>query len=237
VTPFHAISWEEQRQRIAEIALVNVIAIYEVWCEEMCNKLGHDDLAVRLQFPTNAARTRGVGSAIDQLTSSGSAALKSSIYPALTLSKKYSIGSLDNLLKCFRYFKEMRNTFMHRGRRCDGKLYGAQSEFVPVANAAALGMTFVPEHSVYQIGEPISLSLHGVLGFTGVILRVVTTVDAELARSSLADTEIVRRIKTIKKTTIKMPNSIRSVLNTFGIQGVHMSGDFINLLRSNSVLE
>jgi hypothetical protein len=115
IYPFNTISWDDQRQRIAELALVNVIAIFEAWCDEICIKLGHTELAIKLQFPTNPTRTKGAGSAIDELTATESAPLKGAIYPALVTSKKYSISHLDNMLKCFRYFKELRNSFMHRG--------------------------------------------------------------------------------------------------------------------------
>lgn len=236
IHPFNTISWDAQLQRIAEISLVNVIAIFEVWCEEICTKLGRPDLAIRLQFPTNASKTKGVGSAIAEITVSESNALKDSIYAALINSKKYSFSTLDNLLKSFRYFKELRNSFMHRGRLCDGKLYGAQSDFLPVANAPLLGMDFVPEHSVFQIGDSIELSLHGVLGFTDVILRIVTTVDAELSRSVLAEPEIINRIKAVKKTPVKR-ESLKSVFNTFGIQGVQLSPCLISLLKDHAVLE
>ncbi len=235
--PFNTISWDDQRQRIAELALVNIIAIFEVWCDEICTKLGRDDLAIRLQFPTNATRTKGAGSAIDELTTTESSPLRGAIYPALVRSRKYSLSHLDNLLKCFRFFKELRNSFMHRGRRCDGKLYGAQSEFVPVANTGALGMDFVPDYSTYEIGDPIQLSFRGVLGFTDVILRIVATVDAELSRSLLAEAEIIRRIKSAKRTPIKRPDSLRSLFNTFGIQGVVVRPDLVSLFRSNAVLK
>ncbi len=237
IFPFHTISWDEQRQRIAELALVNIIALYEVWCEEICGYLGDGELAIRLQFPTNASKTKGVRSAIDELTVTESAPIKGSIYPALILSKKYSLSSLDNLLRCFRYFKELRNSFMHRGRRCDGKLYGAQSEFIPVSDKISLGMKFVPEHKFHQIGDDVELSLHGVLGFTDVILRIVTTVDAELSRSVVAESEIVERLRSAKRTPIKRPESVRSIFNTFGIQGISISPDLITLLRSENVLE
>lgn len=133
--------------------------------------------------------------------------------------------------------KELRNCFMHRGRRCDGKLYGAQSEFLPVASAGALGMAFTPDHSTFQIGDPVSLILHGVLGFTDVILRVVTTIDAELSRSVQAEAEIVRRIKAAKETPIKRADTLRSIFQTFGIQGVVITPDLASLFKASAVLD
>ena len=35
IYPFQGITWNEQKSRIAEISLINLIAIYEVWCEEI----------------------------------------------------------------------------------------------------------------------------------------------------------------------------------------------------------
>lgn len=236
IFPFSEITWEEQRQRIAELALVNIIAIYEIWCDEICTKLGRSDLAIRLQFPTNAAGTKGVKSVVEELVVTESLPLKGAIYPALTSSKKYSMASIDALLTCFRYFKELRNTFMHRSRLCDGKLFGAQSAFLANASTSSLGMDFVPEHATFSIGDEVSLSLHGVLGFTDVILRIVTTIDAELSRSLPAEAEIIRRIKSAKKTPIKRSDSLRQVLHTFGIQGVSITTDFSSLMKSNGVL-
>lgn len=237
IYPFCTVSWDDQRRRIAELILVNTIAIFEVWCEELCSKLGADELSIRFQFPTNANRSKGVWSAIDELTATESSPLKGTVYPALLQSKKCSPSHLDNLLKCFRYFKELRNCFMHRGQKCDGKLFGAQSAFLPIANDSALGMEFTPEHSTFQIGDPITLSLHGVLGFTDVILRIVTTIDAELSRSTQAETEIVRRIKSVKQTPIKRSDTLRSIFNTFGIQGVAISSDLKSLFKASAVLE
>jgi hypothetical protein len=106
---FRDISWEDQRERLAEIALVNIVALYEIWCDAICEQLGDKDLSVKLQFPTDATRSSGVGFALDQLLANQNSSITGSIYPALIRSKKYSLLSLDNLLKCFRYFKELRN--------------------------------------------------------------------------------------------------------------------------------
>lgn len=236
IYPFQGITWDDQKRRIAEISLINLIAIYEVWCEEICSNLSSPSMYIKLQFPTNQTRSNGVWFAIDSITVNESAPLKGSIYPSLISAKKYSGQTLDNLLKCFRYFKELRNSFMHRGRLCDGKLYGAQSEFLPVASTAGLGMDFVPKHKVYAIGDPVEVDFQASLGFTDVILRIVKTVDAELSRSVFAESELIGRISKAKITPIKDSNSLKGIFNTFGIQGVKLTSDLITMLKSNNVL-
>ena len=124
---------------------------------------------------------------------------------------------------------------MHRGRICDGKLYGAQSQFMPIANKTDLGMPFVPAYSVANIGDGISISLHGVLGFTDVILRIVSTVDAELAKTKLGETVIVNRILAIAQTPLAR-DSIPTMFNTFGMRGIILTPDLIAMLKRSNVV-
>ena len=125
---------------------------------------------------------------------------------------------------------------MHRGRLCDGKLYGAQSEFLPVASTAGLGMDFIPKHKIYAIGDPVEVDFQASLGFTDVILRIVTTVDAELSRSDFSENQLIERISQAKKTPIKNSNSLKGIFNTFGIQGVNLTSDLLTMLRSKNIL-
>src|ERR1700730_5241202 len=111
------------------------------------------DLIPRLQFPSNEQHTDGVLMGLSELTLNTSPVMSSAFYRGLTASKKYSLYTLNNLLKCFRYFKELRNCYMHRGRTCDNRLYGAQSQFIPVACEASLGMDFVPKYVRVDIGD------------------------------------------------------------------------------------
>lgn len=234
ITPFQLHQWEDQRERLAEVALVNVIALYEIWCDQIC-EVFNMDIAFKLQFPSNATRTSGVGFALDQLRLQQSPIIEATIYRSLVRAKKYSLPTLDALLRCYRYFKELRNCYMHRGRHCDGKLYGAQSEFVPVASTAGLGMSFVPEHKQYKIGDKIELSLHGVLGFTDTILRMVTTIDAELAPTLVGESVLVgRMLEVVPKA--KPLSSLKTIFNTMGFQGVPISADLTQLLRRAGVV-
>ncbi|MDP1840210.1 MAG: hypothetical protein Q8N31_23445 [Reyranella sp.] len=235
ITPFQVHQWEAQRERLAEVALVNVIALYEIWCEAICDEFQNPDLAIKLQFNSNPTRSSGIGFALDQLRSNLSSTVENSLYRSLTKVKKYSLPTLEALLLCYRYFKELRNCYMHRGRHCDGKLYGAQSKFIPIATKSELGMDFVPEHKRYQLGDKIELSLHGVLGFTEVILRIVTTVDAELAATKVGEGVLISRmIATVP--TPKQPSSLKTIFNTMGFQGVPITTDLTKLLRRAGII-
>jgi hypothetical protein len=228
-------TWDSQRQRLAETALIGIIALYEIWCEEICALFAKPEMAIKMQFPTNATGTAGVRFAISELSNPPSAIMAQSIYVGLCTAKKYDLAHIDNLLKCFRYFKELRNTLMHRGRKCDGKLYGAQSELLPVATSAQLGMKFVPTHTPYQQGDPVSISMHGVLGFTDVILRMITTIDAELSKTQIGETHLVSRLKS-GRTSAMHEKKLLTQCGSFGWQGIVVTPALRSFLQNNKAI-
>lgn len=235
IIPFRETSWENQREKLAEISLVNIIALYEIWCENICSLFQKPDMAIKLQFPSPASESNGVKFAIKDLQSGGSSIIDSHVKPSLQQSKKYSLSTINNLLICFRYFKELRNCLMHRGRTCDGKLWGAQSAFVPVANQNLLGMDFVPEYFPAQQGNSVRLSFHGILGFTDVILRIATTIDAELSASPEGEINLLNRMR--ERTT--MPTKLQKLPNLFvtlGWNNIDFKEDFVQFLKNNGVL-
>ncbi|MGF7211962.1 hypothetical protein GGE65_006584 [Skermanella aerolata] len=235
ITPFRDHTWDQQRERLAEVALVNVIALFEIWCDELAELFGRKELAIKLQFPTGPHNTDGVGFALSELAAVKSPAIANSIYSSLSRTKKYSLSKLDNLLKCFRYFKELRNCYMHRGRKCDNRLFGWQSQFVVVANEASLGMDFIPEHKIYKIGDDVSLSLHGVLGFTEVLLRIATTVDAELSATPVGEKVLVERISKTASTPL-MRERLPNLFTTMGWQGVPLTTELLTVLKAAAII-
>jgi hypothetical protein len=236
ITPFVKHTWEMQRDRLAEITLINIIAIYEFWCDEICSVFGRPQLANRLQFPSNAAGTNGILSVLTEMkTNNISPMMRKSVYPGLIATGKYSLATLNNLLKCFRYFKELRNCLMHRGRICDQRLCYAQRRFVSVADKGSLGMGFVPDYHLATIGHPVEVQLHGSLGFTDVILRIVTTIDAELSETVIGEESIIRRMADYATLPIEA-RKINMLLRTMGLRDVKIDDKLIRLLWERGVL-
>ncbi len=202
-------TWEEQKEVFAKILLTNSIAIYEGWIEEVLDVLGKNTPALgkALQFPTTGAN-RGIKSAVSTLTASESTALKISLHPALANAEKYDWANLDAMLLCYRFFKEQRNCEIHRGGVADQKLIDAYNQFSLVASPASLGVAEVPIHTAPLIAKPIKISLRGVVGLTDIVLKIITTLDAELCRSKDSEPPFITKWKTIHhtpKTLSKVP--------------------------------
>lgn len=217
------------------MTLINVIALFEIWCADICDLFQRPDLAVKFQHPTNSTGSNGIRAGLRELQCEGSPVIADSIQMSLKKSKKYSYATLDNLLKCFRYFKEVRNCLVHRGRKCDGKLWGAQSVFLPVATTIALGMEFVPEHQIVKQSDDVHLNFHGVLGFTEVILRIAITVDAELCATPEGERILLQRIA--ERTSIPTKREkLFNLFTTIGWSNTHVSSDLVSYLERSGIL-
>jgi len=204
-------SWEQQEAQLSKFLLVNIFAIYESWLKELLDDIGVSKYEKALQFPTAPSGSNGVIHAVSAITTTKSQMIQQSFYPSLTRSKKYSWSKIDNLMKCYRYFKECRNCLMHNGGLADEKLERAYQEFTTVATEAGLGVKEVPIHNLTTKNQPVKIYLRGVVGFCDVILRIITTLDAEMAQAKSAEREIFRRWTAkygSKQQTIKSVNPV-----------------------------
>jgi hypothetical protein len=185
------LTWEQQQEEFAKFLLTTIFAVYESWLKIVLEDMGawNKQIEKQLQFPTSmiAGKKDGIGAAIDSITLHESQMLKDAFYASMISFRKNSIVHLDNLMKCYRYFKECRNCLVHNGGIADNKAEQAYLEFSAIANPIDLGIKEVPHHSPIILNSPIHLDLRGIVGFCDVILRLIATLDAEFSRSSKAE--------------------------------------------------
>ncbi len=189
-------NWESQKEAFAKILLVNSIAVFEGWLDEVLAELGKNTTGLNkaLQFPDSTASAgKGVAWAIAEITKSESNVMKASFYPTLTKGRYFAAPKLDSMLLCYRFFKELRNSDMHGGGITDQRLLDAYAAFSPVATTTGLGVTEVPYCYSVTLGSKCQISLRGVVGFSHLILKLIATLDAEFCRSDAAERVFVRR--------------------------------------------
>lgn len=191
-------TWASQQEQFAKFLLFELCALYESWSELITEQLSLPAASKKnLQFPshtTPAGNTTGVGNVLNLITANTSSALKSSFHPSLTTNRKYSPGHLQELLVCYRYFKELRNALIHGSGSALTKLMVAENSYTALT-AANLGLSERPEFVPYASSSPPKLSLRGVVGFGEVVLKLVCTIDIELAASGFAENDFRRRWK------------------------------------------
>lgn len=222
-------TWDQQKETFARFVLANTITIYEGWIEEVLETLGENSksLQIALQFPdppgAGAAGKRGVSAGISALTAIQSTPMKDSFHAGLVGGKYYALGKLNEMLRCYRFFKELRNSDVHRGGIADQRVIDAYTQFAPFATTAALGVPEVPEHTPPVVGAPVRISLRGVVGFSGLVLKIIATLDGELSRSKAAEKALIVRWKAVhsnKKmlsaTPLKRQKQITKMANGAG---------------------
>ena len=171
-------SWEEQRSRFAAILLTNTIAIFEEFLECFVALTVSDEERARkivkaLQYPVSrSGRNYRQGY---QRICGGVSELVGVFRLGTALGRWYSGPKLQNLLLCYRMFKEIRNANAHSGGKATPELMEAYTAFAPVATPTDLGVKIVPKHSTPTLDKTIVLELEGVYAFSDIILRLIAT--------------------------------------------------------------
>jgi hypothetical protein len=225
-------SWEDQQSRFSSILLTNTIAIFEEFLERLVGATISDDEAKRkavraLQFPVAKKGKNYLG---------GYTALGAKL-PELVgvfnsgkaLGRWYSGTHVQNLLLCYRFFKEIRNVGAHNGGRATQELMDAYAAFLPVATPADLGLKEVPKHAVPVFDQVIRPELRGAYGFSDVVLRLVATYDRDLSDRKGALVEMDRRMKTLP--AVKRSHSVELKKRARLIDGLFLEA---NLPKGNS---
>lgn len=191
-------SWDTQQEQFAKFLLIDLCAIYEGWLGAALDAVRGSEADLKdLQFPTShtlSGKKVGVSAALGRLHKNESALIVSALYPALRRHAKNSRNKLETILACYRYFKELRNVLIHGGGRASEKLLEAHAVYVSIGAATDLDLKEIPAHHPPVLGFPVKLSLRGVVGFSGLLIRLVTTLDAELARTQPAEELLARRL-------------------------------------------
>ncbi len=207
-TAFKDRSWANQQDGIAKLLLINLCAIYEYWCQQIIEELAppnsvKQEFIKDLQYQTRVERNRttgkkqhrGICTAIDSLSTPESRFIRTDIYPCLVKHRYYRFDQLDLMLTCFRFFKECRNSVAHTGGYWTSKESAAYSEFAKALPQLSIQLCRMGDYPAGSLGSPITLTLGGIVGLSELILRMIVTADAELARSAKAEEVFVRQWK------------------------------------------
>jgi hypothetical protein len=196
--------WEEQLAEFADFVLITLIAIFEDYIGRLVEGAPSKDrpkIAKALQFPGGAAafpKANGRDWAFGHLNHA-SPSLAGVFAAQAKSNKRYAGNKIDNLLLCYRYFKELRNMIAHNGSRANERAELSYEKFQTVASIASLGVTEVLMHHPVVREDEIKLEFRGVTGLGDIILRIITTYDADLSETRMAEHELLARVLPVSK--------------------------------------
>ncbi|CNB56498.1 TPA: hypothetical protein U5E37_004187 [Yersinia enterocolitica] len=179
-------SWEKQQNEFSKILLIEFCSLYEIWCEGIITELKASIDSKSLQFPTLQISTQGIMSVLSSMTQHHSIMMEKAFYSFYLTNKKNSKNHINNLMKCYRYFKELRNSLVHSGNISKKSFKDAEANYSSLT-ATSLGVQELPEYKQNSDEDRINLSLRGVIGFGEIVLRMISTIDAELVKTTMAE--------------------------------------------------
>lgn len=194
-------SWEKQQSGFAQFVLTNAFAVYETWAEEVLVEIGEKpEKSKKLQFYDLPRKDKeppkpGLQAYVKSLCSSESATLKAAYYPALVADKKYAYAKVENLLRCYRYFKEGRNCLVHSGGKASKEAVEAYNGFHNYTKASDLGSGEDIGIEPYILNKPIRFTVRSAVALCDIVLRLMISVDAELSRSAKAEKSFEARLR------------------------------------------
>ncbi|MCA9177537.1 MAG: hypothetical protein KDB14_23790, partial [Planctomycetales bacterium] len=144
-------SWEQHQEELAKLTLANTTSLYEGWLERMSQHFPGLNKKSRIQFPSRSSK-HGSGSpgvremlGVAKKRSSSSATIQRAFTSRLETQSDYRLVELDELMVVYRYFKELRNCFVHNGGRASTQLDTA-SVAIDGLKKSDLRLKEVPKH-------------------------------------------------------------------------------------------
>jgi hypothetical protein len=199
-------TWPEQLGQFAQIVSANLIALFEGWAEELMPQFGGSDTAKQVQFPSRGSfgqRGNGISEALSTARATGiSTDIEKAFYSVYSSNRKVSTAHLDAQLALYRYHKEVRNSFMHRGGIADARAEAAWRN-ASTLSRADVGMRSTPEVTPAINGSAIDVTFGQAIQLSDVLLRIVGTVDAELCRTEIAARAFMRDLEKLNRGSFR----------------------------------
>ena len=237
-------AWSEQEEKLAWLLLNNLFAIHEGWVQRL-----FDETFKTLSFDerdfTKKLESTKLNSSLKHFfvpTATKSSLMVKSFYPVYKRNCALDFGKLDNYMLCYRYFKEARNCYMHRNCIASKKLMKAYKAFISKATTSDLDVSEVPIVLPPTLGNPVRLSLRGVIGFSQIVQRIITLSDINLMCSMAAEKELAERVpqnwrkRTFSANQAAAAGQANSYARKAGFIGADWSTEYRDYLLSKKKL-
>ena len=232
-------TWADQEHRIAINLLVNLFACYEGWLEEILKALGSNS-------ERSFQKLDKFQNALNGLQGGGNPAIINAFYDVYKgVNKRYNFSHLYNYFTAYWFFKELRNCFIHAGGVTSSRVVEAWAKY-NLLSKDDLDLKEAPEAFPPRIGDPLKISLRGVVGFSQIILNIVSTLDVEFIKSKNADGVFVATIKKLphdnfpimtSASQTKRDKQVSSVCTKAFYNPPKISGDDLYLfLKANNIV-
>lgn len=220
-------AWPSHLGRLAKTVLVEQCALFEGWLEATLPAVTGtvaskkiDGYKKGLQFSTEfdvkGMPQSGVRRILETLTASADSRIRADLVPSLRAHRHYAGDVLEELLVCYQAFKQARNAHIHAGgtipKHAATRLAAYETVYADWQGNVRDLKTRMSQVSIGRLPAPPVRSgaraepaFFDVVGFNVVLLRLVRTLDAELALGAHAKVELLRRWDAAWSQRVRLP--------------------------------
>ncbi len=232
------LSWEYEEQYIAELLLINAIAIFDTWVDEfvdsaLIGQSNHQRKSIK------EAIKRGDFIQFDNALAQENA---SSLAGCFHFTAKRQDTYIDNLRLVYKYFKSCRNCCAH-GNRKFSSVAETNYEAIKDFTKDDCGVKEFPKIAITKSDDPLKLSLRGVVGFYDILIRIINHYDLATADKIGVESELIKRWNEIPSITLssvekRRNRSIRNYMISVNMcpPYVAKTNDIYNFLIANHVV-
>jgi len=191
------LSWEYEEQYIAELLLINAIAIFDTWVDEFVDAslIGQsNNQCKKIKKTVKEGDFSLLDAALAQETTS-------TLAGCFHFAAKRQDTYIDNLRLVYKYFKSCRNCSAH-GNRKFSDIAETNYNAIKAFTKEDCGIKEFPIIAATKENDPLKLVLRGVVGFYGVLIRIMNHYDIVASDKIAVEAELLKRWHSLPYTSI-----------------------------------
>lgn len=204
--------WTKHEAEFSKWIVFEGCTLYEGWVEKVCSDVFSVDVdkqVKRLQFPehlNNNGNRDGYIIAINKANENTSTLMLNEFFPTLKASKCNCWGDIDKYLTFYRFFKEVRNAFIHSEGLVSKKILDLHVEVVKIQNNNPSLFKHKFKLPTPILNSKIALDIQDCILFTRIIKKIICTFDAALSVSSSGELLLQKRLENLISNNSKWTN-------------------------------
>ena len=194
------LTWDYEEQYVAELLLINGIAIFDSWVDSFI------DCAIVAQSNNQKKKIKEAVKRGDffELDNALTSEITSTLSGYFHFTAQRQDAYINNLNLVYKYFKSCRNCCAH-GNRTFSKIAETNYGAIKLMTKEDCGVKEFPQITETVEGNPLKLFLRGVVGFYGILIRIINHYDIMAADKKGVESEVIRRWSAI--SSVQLPSS------------------------------
>lgn len=192
--------WEYEEQFIAELLLINALAIFDAWADSFVDSTLISISNTSKKKIKDDLKKGSFSSYENALSAESTSVLAGSFH----FTAQNQMAFINNLWLIYRYFKSCRNCCAHGNSKFNSM---AETNYKAIKNLKKedCGLNEFPMIAATQDGNPVQLYLRGVVGFYDVLIRIINHYDLIAAEKTCVEIELLNKWRSIENK--KLPSS------------------------------